>query len=80
MFPTTVQFHDQELAKRVIASLANHRPPGATKLRIHAKACQIVISGKVMSEHDKWLSLQCCQHVAGVVRVIDQLVVSGRTR
>ena len=76
MYPTTVQHDDQDLARRIIGFLHIRQMPHVKQLEVNVTAGRLVIRGHVASEHDKRLCLELCQHVAGVVRVADELRVN----
>jgi osmotically-inducible protein OsmY len=35
----------------------------------------VTLSGTVASVHERQLCISCCQHVAGVTRIVDNLTV-----
>lgn len=75
MFPTIVQSHDDELRQHVAEFLAS-RGLRWKRLQVTVSSGVVVVDGRATSERDKRLCLECCRHVAGVVRVIDQIQVA----
>lgn len=64
-----------ELTRRVIHFMSDRQIPGWEELHLDAEGGTILISGRLPSTHSKWLCLECCRHVAGVVAVIDRVAV-----
>jgi hypothetical protein len=62
---------DRELQRRISIFLANRRLPYSSKLRIDAKNGVVTLQGTHHSFYHKQLCINCCQRVAGVVRLID---------
>lgn len=75
MYPTTAQWDDRDLARRIVEFFQARQLVDSTAIQIHALGGVIVLRGQVSSERERTLYVQCCQHVAGVVRVVDQLQV-----
>ena len=61
---------DRELQRRISNFLENRRLPHS-KLRIDAKNGVVMLQGTHRSFYHKQLCINCCQRVAGVVRLID---------
>ena len=40
----------------------------------------VVVSGMLHSRHAKWLCLECCRHVAGVIKLVDRIKVQSSSR
>jgi hypothetical protein len=62
---------DRELQRRITIFLENRCLPHASKLRIDAKNGVVTLQGTHRSFYHKQLCINCCQRVAGVVRLID---------
>jgi len=73
----TEQFMPQpdDLASRVIRSLFAHAGPTVGKIEVTAEYGTVTVRGQVPDRHVKWLCLECCRHVAGVNKLIDELEV-----
>jgi len=65
---------DREVERRVANFLAKHFPRLRT---VEVEVCQgvVTIFGCVNSFYERQLCINCCQRVAGVVRLIDQVEV-----
>ena len=73
MYPMPRQLNDQELAKRVTNFLHLHQWPAASRIEVLATDGVVVLRGDAVPKQEQWLCIQYCQHVAGVMRVVDQL-------
>ena len=66
---------DAQLNRRVKNFLYDRHVPQAGGLQVESHLGTLVISGKLASRHDKWLCLECCRRVAGVVKLVDHVEV-----
>ena len=66
---------DESLNRRVLNFLQSRQLPQSQELAVESHFGTLVISGKLASRHDKWLCLECCRRVAGVVKLIDHVRV-----
>ena len=64
---------DELLNRRVQNFLCNRKVPKSQGLAVESHHGTLVISGKLASAHDKWLCLECCRRVAGVVKLVLQV-------
>lgn len=67
---------DGDLVRRIRNFLGNH----ISRLRpIEVQACQgvVTIRGRVHSFYERQLLISCCQRVAGVVQLNDEVQVDG---
>ena len=71
---------DALLNRRVRNFLYDRHVPRAQGLNVESHFGTLVVSGKLASKHDKWLCLECCRRVAGVVKLIDNVKVSKPKR
>jgi osmotically-inducible protein OsmY len=62
---------DRELQRRISSFLLNRRFPTTSKLKIDAHNGVVTLQGTHRSFYHKQLCINCCQRVAGVVRLID---------
>ena len=46
---------------------------GNVQLVVHGGV--VVLNGVLPSEYDKWICVECCRRVAGVIRIMDRLQV-----
>jgi hypothetical protein len=67
---------NRELCRRVINYLVARHVPGARWLEIEADQGVVTLRGVVRSFYQKQLCTHCCQRVAGVIRVRDELEVA----
>jgi hypothetical protein len=68
---------DRELERRVRNFLAQRSVPGLRRLAVEADGDSVQLRGIVRTYYEKQLAVHCCQRVAGVLRVIDSIEVSG---
>lgn len=69
---------DLDLARRVTTFLSTRDRPGLRALEIEAHSGVVTLRGRVSTFYEKQLSAQLAGRVAGVVRLIDRVVVSQR--
>jgi osmotically-inducible protein OsmY len=62
-----------DLASRVVRSLYAHGVSTAGAIEVHASFGTVTVRGQVCNRHVKRVCLECCRHVAGVNKLIDQL-------
>ena len=66
---------DGDLENRIINFLHHRHVPSGKQIRAEAHLGRVVVSGKLPSKNAKWLCIECCRRVAGVVNLVDQVVV-----
>lgn len=66
---------DVSLQNRIANYLYHQHVPHSDELHVDAHLGTVVVSGKLASRHEKWLCLNTCQRVAGVVRLVDEVAV-----
>lgn len=71
--------HDRELERRVINYLARQHFPQLQTIKVHAHEGVVVIRGRVNSFYERQMCIHCCQRVAGVVQLKDQVEVHKKT-
>jgi hypothetical protein len=64
---------DIELEHRLANFLYQRQVPDVDCVRLDARGGVIAVSGSLTSPHIKWLCMECCRRVAGVVTIIDEL-------
>ena len=64
-----------DLERRIRNFLASRNFPALRRLEISVSDGQAIISGMVSTYHEKQLATSCCQRVAGVLEVINQIEV-----
>lgn len=66
---------DHELKRRVMNYLAGRHMPALRHLEVEADNGTVTLRGRVRSFYEKQLCQHCCQRVAGVIRMVDDIVV-----
>jgi len=67
---------DSDLKRRVINYLSQRYSPALRAIEIEAHDGSITLRGKVRSFYARQLCIHCCQRVAGVAKLDDQIEVS----
>ena len=79
-----IETADGDLERRTRIFLAGQSVSALRRIVVSASGGAVKLRGRVHSFYEKQLCLNCCQHVAGVIRVIDEIKVeekaSGRPR
>ncbi|HEY3964916.1 MAG TPA: BON domain-containing protein [Planctomycetaceae bacterium] len=71
----TADVADRYNLKWRIAAYFRYRISDLQRIRITVFGTSVALRGKVRSSHEKRLCLECCRHVPGVVRVVDDLTI-----
>lgn len=66
---------DVDLENRIARFLHQRHVPNCTRIKAHAHGGTVVVSGKLPSRQAERLCIECCRHVAGVIKLIDNLEV-----
>ena len=66
---------DQDLRRRIVTFLWQRRVPSVQDIAVEVTNGTVILQGKVGSFYERQLCLNCCQHVAGVLKIIDELQV-----
>ena len=69
---------DVDLEHRLANFLEGRHVPEREAVHIEAHGGTVVIRGRLTSTHARWLCVECCRHVAGVIRLVDQLELGPR--
>lgn len=69
---------DRELERRVLIYLEQQHFPQLHAVEVKARQGIVTIRGRVSSFYERQLCIHCCQRVAGVVQVNDQVEVGRR--
>ena len=67
---------DIELERRLTNFLYQRHVPDVDCVWLDARGGVVVVSGELPSQHAKWLCIECCRRVAGVVKIIDEVEVA----
>lgn len=68
---------DDDLRTRLVNFLHSRRVPGRELVRLNVHSGTVVVRGPLQSAHAKWLCIECCRHVAGVIKLVDELVIDA---
>ena len=69
------EHQDLDLENRVCRYLDSQHFPSFKRLRIEAERGSVTIMGTVCSFYERQVAINSCQQVAGVLKLIDQIVV-----
>ena len=67
---------DLDLKRRILNFLHQRHVPSLRSIHVDVDQGVVTMRGRVDSFYHKQLCLNCCQRVAGVVQVIDQIRVA----
>jgi osmotically-inducible protein OsmY len=68
---------DRDLEHRIINFLQERHVPECQGVQVKAAVGTVVVSGQVSSAHSKWLCMECCRHVAGVIKLVDKVRIGS---
>ena len=66
---------DSELENRLANFLYQRGVPGKDRVRLYVHGGVVAVSGELPTRYAKWLCIECCRRVAGVIKVIDKMKV-----
>jgi osmotically-inducible protein OsmY len=66
---------DIDLEHRLVNFLHARHVPGRRSVDFNVRGGTVVVSGPLDSARAKWLCVECCRHVAGVIRLVDEVVI-----
>ena len=66
---------DEDVHRRIRNFLHQRRVSALKRVKIDVCKGTVVISGRVSSFYEKQLCISCCQHVAGVIKLVDEVDV-----
>ena len=67
--------YDEDLEHRLVNFLDARHVPEREAVHLDVHGGTVVVRGPLHSDHAKWLCLECCRHVAGVIKLVDEIVV-----
>ncbi len=73
------EFPDEDLRFRIESYLKSRHFPEFEYLDVSVDNGSVTLSGRLQSYYEKQVALSSCQRVAGVIRLVDEVRVSGRT-
>lgn len=68
---------DDDLGHRLVNFLHGRHVPEQESVHLDVHGGTVVVSGRLRSRHSKWLCIECCRHVAGVIKLVDELEVNA---
>jgi osmotically-inducible protein OsmY len=75
-----VDFPDRDVAQRVRTFLESRHFPAFRRLRVDVRNGTVRLTGLLPTFYEKQVALTCCQRVAGVLHLIDDISVEGRAQ
>lgn len=72
-----VSHQDQDLKRRIVNYLLDRNRHSLRSLNVDVEKGMVVIKGCVDTFYEKQLCLHCCQRVAGVIRLVDEIEVAA---
>ena len=69
--------HDDDLALRVRLFLSGRHRPALRNLEVTVRGGMVLLRGRVATFHHKQLAIEFTRRVAGVLRILDELVVEA---
>ena len=66
---------DEDLRRRIVVFLFQRNEPALRRIEVDVSNGRVDIRGEVESFYLKQLCLSCCQRVAGVLQVVDEVEV-----
>ena len=67
--------YDDDLENRLMNFLDARHVPERSAVHFDVRGGRVVVRGPMHSARAKWLCLECCRHVAGVIKLVDEIVV-----
>ena len=67
--------NNAELERRIANFLCQRRVPGRECLQLNVCGGVVAVSGKIPTRYARWLCIESCRRVAGVLRVIDNVKI-----
>jgi len=66
---------DRDLERRVQNYLYGRQVHGLRRIEVEASGGTVTLRGRVRSYYEKQLCIHCCRRVAGVIELVDEVVV-----
>jgi len=73
---SAVEHSDGELERRLVSFLLQRQIPALRRISVAVSNGIVTLQGRVQSFYERQLCLNCCQRVAGVRRLVDQIEVA----
>jgi len=71
---------DENLEHRLVNFLYGRHVPERESVQLDVHGGTVVVRGRLHSRHAKWLCIECCRHVAGVIKLVDKIKVESPVR
>lgn len=75
-----IDYPDQDIQFRVTKFLGSRHFPSFRELDVQVENGTVTLSGELATFYEKQVALNSCQHVAGVLSLIDEVHVEERAR
>lgn len=75
-----LELTDSEILSRLRASLLSRHFPAFRELELSVLGGSVTLTGCVQSYYEKQVALSCCQHVVGVLELVDRIEVDDRPK
>ncbi len=72
-----IDYPDDDVHQRVSSFLYSRHFPAFRNLDIFVEHGAVTLTGEVQSYYEKQVAITSCQHVAGVLLLIDEIDVQG---
>ncbi len=70
------EYRDEDVLQRVSNFLGSRHFPAFRNLDVSVSEGTVTLAGNVCSYYEKQVAITSCQHVAGVMSLVDEIVVS----
>jgi len=68
---------NQRLRRGILEYLKKRQLPSVLSVDVETEDGVATLRGVVTSPYARWACRECCRHVTGVIRVIDELQIEG---
>ncbi len=72
----SVSKDDIQLGRRLVNFLYQRQVPGSDHVLLDVRGGVVAVGGELPTRRAKWLCIECCRRVAGVIRIIDDVKVA----
>ena len=73
------EYSDKSLSQRVTTFLCSRHFPEFRQLSVEADNGFVTLSGKLSTHYQKQVALTSCSRVAGVLKMVDQIIVDSKS-
>ena len=75
-----VEYSDDDIRMRVSRFLSSRHFSGFRNISVNVRHGEVTLTGTVCSFYEKQVALTSCRRVAGVLNMVDKIVVDGTER